>query len=520
MSDVDKSLVKKPYQKIKLNLEQAIEYAKCKDETHGLHYFVSNYFYLQHPTQGRQIMSPFKYQWEMLDALLKYKDVVFMCGRQLGKTQTSAGYLLWYSIFHDDTYILVASKSQEDAIDVMHRIQFGYEHLPDWLRPGATNYAKKSVEWDNGSRIISVATTEKTGRGRSPSIIYCDELSFIRPTIAREFWASIQPGLSTGGKCIVTSTPSMPDDQFADIWNAALDRFDDNGNEMEVGRNGFKALKYTWKAHPDRDEAWASKELAKIGEERFRREHEVEFITFEETLISSTALAKSQGIDPIRKSGQVRWYKEPKRDNVYAVTLDPAMGTGGDYAAIQVYELPSMHQVAEWKDNKTIIENQVKIVKNIVDEILEKCPNSEIYWTYENNSLGEAVTTHIRSVGEDYVNAHLVNEKSTTRKRTTKGRKGLNTTNTKKSQACSKLKLWYESGKLKIYSKALLTELRAFIAKGVGYEAKLGYNDDLVSSTLLFIRVALHIAQWDDRCYEATAYEYDEEDREPMPILI
>jgi len=518
---VDATLIKKPYQGRRFSSKEELKhYALCSDPQLGPHYFISNFFYLQHPTEGRQTMKPYKYQWEMIDAFVNYRNNIIMCGRQLGKTQTSAGYLLWYSIFNPDSYILVASKSQEDAIDVMHRIQFGYENLPDWLRPGAVGYQKKSVEWDNGSRIVSVGTTEKTGRGRSPSIIYSDELAFLRQSIAKEFWASIQPGLSTGGKCIVTSTPNMPDDQFAEIWHSANDRFDENGNELPVGKNGFHPLKYTWRAHPDRDENWKTEEIAKLAsEERFMREHEVQFITFEETLISPIMLDKKQGVSPIRKSGEVRWYGEPKRGEIYVVTLDPAMGTGGDHSAIQVFEMPSMNQVAEWKDNKTIVENQVKTLKQIVMEIREKAPDAEIFWTFENNAMGEAVVTHLRNVGEEYIDAELVNEPKSTH-RSKKGRKGFNTTNTKKNEACSKLKSWFEGDKMHIYSKPLLSELRAYIAKGVGYEAKLGYNDDLVSATLLFIRVAMFISKWDDRCYEATTYEYDDESNGPMPIMI
>ena len=37
--------------------------------------------------------------------------------------------------------------------------------------------------------------------------------------------------------------------------------------------------------------------------------------------------------------GQTRWYKKPTAEYTYAVALDPSMGTGGDYSAIQVFEL-------------------------------------------------------------------------------------------------------------------------------------------------------------------------------------
>ena len=37
-----------------------------------------------------------------------------------------------------------------------------------------------------------------------------------------------------------------------------------------------------------------------------------------------------EGVNPILRSGQVRWYKQPSHDNIYLVTLDPSSGTGGD----------------------------------------------------------------------------------------------------------------------------------------------------------------------------------------------
>ena len=111
----------------------------------------------------------------------------------------------------------------------------------------------------------------------------------------------------------------------------------------------------TWQVHPDRDDDWAKEEQAKIGEERFRREHNCEFIAFDETLIDSIKLFNMVAKDPTSKLGQVRWYKPLDADKIYMVGLDPSLGTGGDYSAIQVYEMPRMKQVAEWQHNRTTI---------------------------------------------------------------------------------------------------------------------------------------------------------------------
>lgn len=101
----------------------------------------------------------------------------------------------------------------------------------------------------------------------------CDELAFLSPTVAKDFWTSLSPTLSTGGKVIVTSTPSSDEDQFAEIWFGANKMIDSNGNETEVGVNGFRPYLATWRAHPERDDAWASTEESSIGPDRFRREH-------------------------------------------------------------------------------------------------------------------------------------------------------------------------------------------------------------------------------------------------------
>ena len=81
----------------------------------------------------------------------------------------------------------------------------------------------------------------------SLTMIYCDEFAFVQPPEkAKEFWTSLSPTLSTGGKCLITSTPNSDEDQFAMIWKEANKRFDEYGNDKTVGTNGFYAcLLYT-----------------------------------------------------------------------------------------------------------------------------------------------------------------------------------------------------------------------------------------------------------------------------------
>jgi hypothetical protein len=124
-------------------------------------------------------------------------------------------------MFKPDSVILIAAHKYSGAQEIMQRVRYMYEMCPDHIRAGATAYNKGSLEFDNGSRIVAQATTENTGRGMSITLVYLDEFAFVPPRVASEFWTSISPTLSTGGKCFITSTPSQDNDQFAQIWKQA-----------------------------------------------------------------------------------------------------------------------------------------------------------------------------------------------------------------------------------------------------------------------------------------------------------
>jgi hypothetical protein len=415
---LDNNLIKKPHQTTSWTEQQIMEIAQCCDPVTGPHYFCSNFFYIQHPTKGKLLYQPFDYQLRTLNTMHNFRFSVTLQPRQTGKSTTAAGYLLWFAMFNPDCTVLIAAHKYLGAQEIMQRIRYAYENTPDHIRAGVTSYNKGSIEFENGSRIVSQTTTETTGRGMSVSLLYClggdttvtvrnkkteivskislselytalsgyfmfaenqqyeiltptgwqdfrgitqtedkelvrvtlknnisvdatinhyffkenqkvqlselvpgdridtidgpveiatievigkdvvydvievsdkkhlfivndsiitkncDEFAYVRPTVAREFWVSISPTLSTGGKAIITSTPNSDEDQFATIWKQANKCVDEWGNPTEVGVNGFKAVRSYWNEHPDRDEKWKQEEIGRIGEERFRREHE------------------------------------------------------------------------------------------------------------------------------------------------------------------------------------------------------------------------------------------------------
>lgn len=448
-------------------------------------------------------------------------------------TTVAAGYLLWKAMFTADSTILITANTYAQALEIMDRIRYAYENLPDHIRAGVRDYNKGTVSFDNGSKIVSRATTPNSGRGLAITLLYCDEMAFLHPNIGRQFFTSILPTLSTGGSCIITSTPKNDEDQFAEIWKGAIDNTDAYGNLRDDGRgrNGFYPILVPWSEHPDRDQAWADEQMAALGEQKFRQEHACEFVSDDETLINPIILSNMSGKSPEFYTGTVRWFKDPDPNHQYLVSLDPSLGVGRDSAAIQVFQLPELIQVAEWAHNATAPRNQVRILMQTLLYIygtLRDDPNQrgepELYWSIENNTIGEAILQIIEDTGEDRFPGYLVSERK--RKGVSRGRfrKGLTTTPRGKLSACARLKSLIESNRMTIFSSNLIKEFKNFVSTENSFKAKPGEHDDLVSATLLIVRM-LDTVLASGEVADADLREYidDEElegEGEGMPMVI
>jgi len=520
-------IVKKGYQKDVYNRDREEELLKCAADPI---YFIETYVRIQHPIKGRVPFEPYPFQRDLIRSFHEFNSVIALTARQMGKTTCAAGFLLWKAMFEPDTTILLAANKMVQALEIMDRIRYAYENLEDynWLRAGITEYNKGTIRFDNGSKIVARATTPDAGRGLSITLLYLDEFAFVKPNMATEFWTAIQPTLATGGACIITSTPNNDEDQFAQIWHGANATIDNYGNERErgIGINGFKALEVKWDKHPDRDEEWADKFRAMLGEDKFQREFECKFVSEDETLVNNLTLSVLQSKDEIFKINEIRWYSEPQANHTYTVALDPCLGTGGDFAAIQVFEMPTMRQVAEWRHNKTPIKGQIATLMEILNYIFytlvedeDQIGEPELYWSIENNTLGEAALIVINDTGEENFPGVFVHEPR--RNGGGRGRKGLTTTNKSKLSSCAKVKSLIESQRMELNSKALIREFKNFVRSGASFAAKWGETDDLISAVLLCTRIAQMVAEWDPDMGESlkeVANEDSDMNLAPLPI--
>lgn len=245
-----------------LTPEQKEEFKKCQKDPL---YFIQNYIYVKHPVSGLTQFRLYKYQKQLIKAYHSNKEVIVLYPRQSGKSETTCAYLFWVAIFNEDKTILITSNKSKNAKDMIRRIKYMYENLVEFLKPGVTDdgWNALSLKFETGSRIDSDATSETTGRGGTFSILFSDEMGFVRPSIQTEFWGSISPTLATGGKLFITSTPNGDSDLFSTLWRGALS-----------GSNGMIPLSIKWNDVPGRDETFKAREIAKNGVLKWEQEYE------------------------------------------------------------------------------------------------------------------------------------------------------------------------------------------------------------------------------------------------------
>ena len=243
-----------------------------------------------------------------------------------------------------------------------------------------------------------------------------------------------------------------------------------------------------------------------------------EFIIADETLIAPTKLIDLEGKTPLYKTGEVRWFSKPQPGKIYCVGLDPSLGTGGDPAAIQVFEANSTVQVAEWRHNRTDIPTQVRILADIIRHINDIVKDTKnIYFSVENNTIGEAALISIAEYGEENIQGYFLSEPGNS-SNGRRYRKGFNTSNKTKLAACAKFKHMVESDRMTLKSSSLIGELKNFVASGTSYAAKIGETDDLVMSTLLVVRM-LQLLQSYHSDLDTQMRDHQDNMIEPLPFI-
>lgn len=455
--------------------EQVEEYLKCKNDPV---YFIDTYCYIISVDQG---IIPFKLydcQKNKIRTINDTRKLLLMEGRQSGKTQTSAAYILWYTNFHDAKNVAILANKASAAREVMSRYQMMFELLPPWLQQGIKTWNKGDVELENKSKVFTSATTGSGIRGKTVNMLYIDEAAFIPNTVAEAFFTSTFPTISSGKttKILLSSTPQGYN-HFWKFWSDA-----------EKGANDFVTLFIPYWEIPGRDEHWAEEQRRQLGELKYNQEVLCQWLGSSLTLLSGDVLSKLSPTNPIISKDGLDIFEQPIRNRNYVMTVDVAKGVGGDYSTIQVIDITELpyKQVARYKSN-TIAP---LLFPNIIHRIAIEYNNANVL--IEIN-ISEQVA-HILHYELEYENMLLVNKSQKGLNRGqivgggfgTKAQLGIQTDKKVKRIGCSNLKSLMTENKLLISDADTIAELSTFIEVRDSYGADDGYHDDLVMGLVIF----------------------------------
>lgn len=419
-----------------LTHEEEQEFIKCSQ---NIEYFVETY--CQFLTDyGRQTVDLRDFQRDILNTIgeevwledledlgPKVRNYILMASRQTGKTTTISAFFAWYLCFHTDRNMLILANKQATTTEIVSKVVNVFRGLPFFLKPGIKKIGALGLSLDNGCMLTSQATTKTAAIGFTIHVLYIDEFAHINQKLARSFWRSVYPTLSSSrvSQCIISSTPDGVDNLFFEIWDKA-----------NKGQNSFVWKRVDYWEVPGHDDAWAEKIKADFGEEEFAQEFELSFDRKSNLLLTGSDLAwirrihkkykyhelEKSKIDEIIYRDLIKWHPDfdPNGD------LDPKLvrfvfsndiaegkeeeeeGKDNDFnvTTLWIVEPKSVSKIRKLRKDERIIKNlfrmrQIGLFRdNIGDEevmakvnraiAFEQFPKETFKWVIEMNFNGKA----------------------------------------------------------------------------------------------------------------------------------
>lgn len=468
-------LLKSTNVKVNYTPDQLTEYIKCaNDPVH----FIENHIKIVSLDKGLVPFSMWQFQKNIINTIHGNRFTICKLPRQSGKSISVTSYLLHYCLFNPNVRVAILANKGDIAKDLLDRFKTSYQNLPRWLQQGIVEWNKFSVTLENGSRIISAATSSAAVRGGSYNIIVLDEFAYVPTNIANDFMSSVYPTISSGKstKVVVISTPKGLN-HFYKLWLNATNR-----------KNSYIPIEAYWYDVPGRDQKFKEETIANTSELQWRTEFETEFIGSENTLIAPSTLARLTFAPAISSSKEgFDIYELPRKDHVYTISVDTSHGESLDYHAFTVVDCTAMpyRLVAKFRNNQISHQVYPHYIKQAAEQY------NEAFVVLELNDLGQTVADLLHEELE-YGNIVMVTGRGKKGQRADGGfgkgkpQMGVRSSYATKQIGCSVLKELIERDKLLICDFDTVSELSTYISKGNTYEATEGYNDDLVSSLVAF----------------------------------
>lgn len=454
------------------------EILKCsKNPEH----FISKYTKVVHPKRGLVEFNLYPFQKDILKDWNTHRFTVLRKFRQAGCTTLAAAYSLFYSLFNSHKIIVILSKGEDEALEVVARIRTMYEELPPWLKMPLVKESDHMMKFKNGSIIRSKSSSKHSGRSFSGSILIVDEAAFIDNI--NTIWGAAYPTLSTGGRAIVLSTVNGIGNWFYETWDNAIN-----------GQSSFHPIQIDWKDHPEYFrhkgfdslykemenydppvfiDDWEKTTRGNLSPREWAQEYCADFLGAGETYVDVEILKqlKEQENEDfyLKHYNKLRIWKDPLPMYDYVIAADTAMGQNRDRSAFHIFNLYNGEQVAEYYCPNVSINRYADIINE------EALRYNTAYVFIERDSLGQALIDHMVNRHE-YENVWMDEKKNY----------GYMMTQRTREHLLTQMEEAIRVGRFKINSGRTVQELLTFIINEKGRaEATEGQHDDLVMSLAL-----------------------------------
>ena len=234
-------------------------------------YFIENYCFAINPDKPpKERVVPFKLwpvQKKLLKQLLTYTDTFVEKSREMGCSWLTMAFELHQALFTDYFTCLNISRREAEVQDsgctfhsLMGRIKFMYDHLPKYMQlkihaPFLTFRVIKT-----GSIIKGESSNKSAGRDTQYKMIFVDEAAHI------DCFAEMYKSCRNSSDCLfLNSTPPTDpfDNKYVEIKNMTA--------------SGYTQLRFNWREHPEKDQAWYKKKTAGMSEEEIGQELEISY---------------------------------------------------------------------------------------------------------------------------------------------------------------------------------------------------------------------------------------------------
>jgi hypothetical protein len=262
-------------------------------------------------------------------------QVIILKARQLGLTWLAVCKALWMMLFRQGSGVLLFSRREDEAGELLERMRGVHRRLPDNLKAEVTvDNAQELRMGMIGSWARCFPTSKHSGRSYSAAMAVVDEADFI-PDL-KPLLNAVKPAISENGRLVLISTANKENQNstYKRIWHGAVN-----------GINAYLPVFLPWDARPDRDRSWYQRQTADYELDDLHQEYPANPEQALSARQSSKRFAASWltncrgGRHPLENVIDLPGFTAYVRPGVrqrYLVSADPAEGNPGSDPSVAV----------------------------------------------------------------------------------------------------------------------------------------------------------------------------------------